>query len=467
MSRRRTVGSAPKRDLRRILGTLIILGILIAIFGLFFALMTFHPENKPGFTHVPRKPYTPAVNPIALAELGLPPDTPGTDRTKLAAKTKDKRVTLVSVRAGKVELSAGGRVVRSIPTQKPPADLDQLATLIADGRWLDRVSPGHFVLKSALVVYGVPFTFGGRLVKEIALMDQFSVFIGTLGGTVTFDDVRVRVIDTIPTEEHRYRPFVVASKGSKMTIRGSEFSGLGWDWNASYGVSWVQGATGEAVDSTFEKGFIGVYTARAIGVSFLHCEFRDNDLYGLDPHTYSRNLTVDDVVAEGNGAHGIIFSDHVTDSTISNSLSRDNGENGIMMDKQSTGNRIENNTVVDNRGDGLVVSDSPDNDFVGNTVESNRVGVRASPPDPPGTVFRGNRIVHNGDAAENISLSEDDNVISDNGGDWNSGVLRRIVPAAAVALVVFGIVLLFKTYRRLRRIAALQQDSPVLQEAGL
>lgn len=447
------MGSAPKRDARRIIGTLILQAVLLSIFGLLFALASFHPEDKPGFRPIPRAPYTPALNPIALAELGIPPDTAGTDRTALATLAKDDRIQLVAVKAQVVEMIRGGQVVRSIPTENPPADLDQLAAIIADRLWLERQETGRFVINSGLVIYGgVHFTFGGPAVTDISLTDKFSVFLGVVGGSVTFDKVRVVAADNEVSERHRYRPFVIATKGARMDIRGSEFSGLGWDWRGSYGVSWMQDTTGEAVDSVFEKSFIGVYTTNAFDIAFRRCVFRDNYLYGLDPHTYSRNLTVDEVTAERNGAHGIIFSDHVTDSTITNSVARDNGENGIMMDKRSTRNLIENNTVTGNRGDGLVTSDSPGNLFVNNTVEANRVGVRVAPPDPDGTGFRANRISRNGSAAEDITLPKG-NVVRSNGGNWNHTVLGRIWPTALAVLGLIGLAHFVQTIRRWRRIS--------------
>lgn len=455
MSRLPTIGSAPKRDTRRIVGTLVLQGVLVGVLALFFALATFHPEHKPGFTPIPRQPYTPALNPIALAELGLAPDTAGRDREALKAVARDNRVQLISVRREGVTLIRGGETVRSIETPTPPANLDELTGIINDGSWIDRRGPGHIGLAAALVIYnGVRFTFGGPPVKEISLLDRFSVFIGTLGGVVEFVDVKVRAADAETSQLHRYRPFIVAMKGAQMNIRGSEFSGLGWDWNASYGVSWVQDSTGEVVDSTFRNSFVGVYTSHAVGLSFRRCVFRDNTLYGLDPHTYSRNLTVDDVLAEGNGAHGIIFSDHVTDSVITNSISRNNGQNGIMMDKRSTGNRIEGNTVLGNRGDGLVTNDSPNNLFIDNIVESNRVGVRVDPPGSGDGDFRGNQILRNGSAAEDITLSEA-NVVRANGGNWNHNALGRVWPAAVLGLGLIGIAHMAVMVRRLRRIRAI------------
>lgn len=456
MPGRTTVGSAPKRDLRRIVGTLTLQLVLLAVIGLLLTLATFHQEDKPGFTPVPRKPYTPAYNPITLAELGVAPDTAGTDRAQLAALPKDDRIRLIAVRPEGVSLIRGGVVVRTIATGAVPSDLDQLTTLINDGSWIDRRGLGDFVINSALVAYrGMRFTFGGPLVRTISLPDRFSVFLGASGASIAFDNVRVKVVDIQSGQPHSYRPFVIATKGSTMNIRGSDFSGLGWDWNGSYGVSWLQDSTGEAVDSSFADGYIGVYTARAVGVALHNCALRGNYMYGLEQRTFSRDLVDDNVVAEGNGAHGIFLSDNVTQSVIRNSTSRNNGENGIVIDKDSTGNRVESNTVADNRGDGLVISDSPDNAFVNNTVESNRVGVRVSPPDPAGTGFRANQILGNGSAAENIAFSED-NVVRDNGGNWNHRAIGRIWPTVLIVLGLIGLAHTAQTVRRLRRVAKLQ-----------
>jgi poly(beta-D-mannuronate) C5 epimerase len=104
------------------------------------------------------------------------------------------------------------------------------------------------------------------------------------------------------------------------------------------------------------------------GLRFARDTFRDNDLYGLDPHSYSHDLVVEHVVAKDIAAHGIIFSQYVTHSVVENSVSRHNGENGIMMNLGSGGNVIRDNRVYGNRGDGIVTEQSPRVTISGNLV---------------------------------------------------------------------------------------------------
>jgi parallel beta-helix repeat protein len=117
--------------------------------------------------------------------------------------------------------------------------------------------------------------------------------------------------------------------------------------------------------------------------------FRDNTVYGLDPHTGSTRLVVEDNRAFRNWVHGIVFSEDVTDGIVRRNHSFANGDNGIVMDERSDRNTISENLVEGNGDDGIVLLGSSDNLVRGNTVRGNRIGIRAN--------LRGgrNRVEHN------------------------------------------------------------------------
>jgi hypothetical protein len=58
-------------------------------------------------------------------------------------------------------------------------------------------------------------------------------------------------------------------------------------------VNWRR-STGAASGSVFHHNFFGAYTYQAHGVVVRGNIFRDNAVYGLDPHTGSTRLVVED-----------------------------------------------------------------------------------------------------------------------------------------------------------------------------
>lgn len=423
----------------------VLVTIVLSTFGLLVSLSAgIHPQHDGAFKHVARDQYVPTYDPIALAKMGLPPDTSAAE-VKTGPAPASPEVRAIVIYPDHINLLAAGKTIRSIEGEV--RDMRGLQLMLKDSAWLDESSSGKFTLKAALITTeGTRLTLGSPYVSELRMLDQPSVFIGTHGGTLVFDGVTVRAVPGDTENTSRYQPFVMATDNAVLNTYNSRFTNLGWDWNASYGVSWEENSTGQAIDTSFDHSFIGVYTGRCKDLVFRGSTFSHNKLYGLDPHTYSTNLTIDRVRAEHNGAHGIIFSDHVTGSSITNSVSRHNGENGIMMDEYSTGNTITGNTVTSNTGDGLVTAESSNNAFSNNRVSDNRVGVRVDPKDAASTTFSGNRITSNGLGAENITLNGS-NTVTGNGGQWNIPVLQWTW-ATVLGLVIITMLTLAYANRR-------------------
>ncbi len=433
----------PNHDRRRFFGMLTLLSVLFGTFGTFITITAgVHPVRTESFAVVPREAYRPAYNPIALAELGLPPDSNASD---VGVTPASSDIRAIVIKPDRIAIMVGGTEIWHKDYDGSGIDLTQVTKVINDASMIEETTPGQIVLKVALIVRDTALTIGSPQVSKVSMVNTPSVFIGTQSGALTFDTV---TIQSIPSgSDTDYQPFVMATDGATMNVVNSKFTGLGWDWNASYGVSWVEGSTGAATGSIFENSFIGAYTSESTGIIFRDDAFRNNALYGLDPHTYSSQLTIDHVLAEGNHAHGIIFSDHVTDSTITNSVSRNNGENGIMMDEFSTNNTVEGNEIIDNIGDGLVTANSTNNTFVDNTVSGNRIGVRLSSSDGSTTKISGNQITYNGLASENATL-DGSNTVTDNGGQWNQKVVFWIWFSVVVTILLTLLLLLIARHRK-------------------
>ncbi len=430
---------------RRTLGMLLMYELLIGITGFVLMYMNGPVAKFPySFTPVPRAAYVPSSNPITLAMQGKPP-TSSTEHPLSASAS----VRAIVVELDRIKLLAGGKLQREIRLHRPLASLQEVITAVND-RSLVEQNGTDVSLHAALIFErggNMPMLITAPTITSITMVGPPGVFIASRLSHVTFNGVRV---ETVQAANTKFRSFVLASGGT-MNVINSVFTGLGWDWNSSYGASWGDGATGTVRGSTFTHNFIGLYTAEARDMSIRYSAFNDNDLYGLDPHTYSKGLVIDHVVATGNRAHGIIFSDHVTASVVTHSTARHNGENGIMMDKRSTGNRVEANITCDNHGDGVVTADSPDNWVIGNTICNNRVGLRVAASDVGSTIILGNDVLENHVAIEGPTAFDRSNDVYNNGGQWKRGSVIKTVGTTLLVMLVVAVLFALNRWRLVRR----------------
>lgn len=431
--------SPASHRIRRLIGIFFVAGILLLGLGLLGTISAgTHPARYPKFTVVPRPPYVPALDPIKMLEGGFAPNSSNAKPVAFA----DSRA--IEVYSNRVVLLRGGQQDIVIPGAV--TTLSNLVSVINNPNWLEYdPSTGQAQLKVALIIKQGNFRIS-EPVKSVALLDQPSNFIGVQNAALSFSNVSVGVYGKKVAAY--YAPFVFATS-STMNITNSHFTGLGWDWNGSYGTTYSD-STGNITGSSFNGGFIGLYTTMSHNMTIKDSSFNDNRLYGLDPHTYSSHLTISHVTAMRNKAHGIIFSEHVTNSVISDSTSSDNGENGIMMDARSLGNTIQRNTVTGNTGDGLVSASSPGNEWLNNTVDGNRIGVRFDPNDSRNARVANNTVTNNGLASQDITL-DNTNTVVDNGGQWNFHVLLPLWGGVLGTIPLLGIVLLIVGRRRPRQ----------------
>lgn len=213
----------------------------------------------------------------------------------------------------------------------------------------------------------------------------------------------------------KFRPFIVGWSGSITDISGSTLTHLGFSGGKAYGLTYSSGPqilvasqavglkrpSGRVVDNSFQHMLYGFYSYEADDVAIVGNEYRDNIVYGVDPHDRSRRLVIAYNTAYGTAVkHGIIVSREVDDSWIAGNLSFDNKGSGIMLDRNSKGNLVYANTAFANLQDGVTLFESPCNIVAANDLFSNsRDGIKSRNSWDVG-VF-GNQLSANGGLAIN------------------------------------------------------------------
>lgn len=185
-------------------------------------------------------------------------------------------------------------------------------------------------------------------------------------------------------EKYRsFRPFVMGEEGSDTRLIGSSFVNLGYNGSSSYGVSIAarkgeRAPTGMLVGNTFEGLYYGFYSHHAKNISIIDNLYRDNIVYGIDPHDYSYNLWIIGNRTHGTQKkHGIIISRGVHNTVIAMNRSYDNAAAGIMLDRHSSDNVVIHNHTQNNGNDGIAIYESSDNLIAYNTGLSNgKTGLR-------------------------------------------------------------------------------------------
>jgi poly(beta-D-mannuronate) C5 epimerase len=131
--------------------------------------------------------------------------------------------------------------------------------------------------------------------------------------------------------------------------------------------------TGWIIGSEFSDMWYGFYCYETQDFVVKSNTYRDNIVYGIDPHDRSHRLIIADNDVYGTKKkHGIIISREVNDSWIINNRTHDNKLSGVVIDRNSVNNLIAYNEIYRNHTDGITLYESGDNLIWGNKVISNR-----------------------------------------------------------------------------------------------
>lgn len=255
--------------------------------------------------------------------------------------------------------------------------------------------PGVFIARLPVVVAQGATLVVDKQVKEFRLSQERGAFLVN-DGLLFLVDTKLtgwREGDNAAATFRRpdeFRPFLVSWGGSQLYIVDSQVASLGYSNSKSYGVSVTQytpgmherlkrpAPTGWLLGSEFVDIWYGFYCYEAANVVIKGNTYRDNVVYGIDPHDRSHGLIIADNTVYGTKKkHGIIISREVNDSWIINNRAYDNKLSGIVIDRNSVNNLVAYNEVYRNHADGITLYESPNNLLWGNQIFNNtRHGIR-------------------------------------------------------------------------------------------
>lgn len=257
-------------------------------------------------------------------------------------------------------------------------------------QYLSETSPGVFLAKLPIVVGRKGILEIDKKTQELRLSQQ--------AGSFLINDGQLFVRDTRITgwnekangpatfqSPKEFRPFLLAWGGTQTYIANSKMASFGYANSKSYGVSISQYTpnmakvlkraepTGWIIDSEFSDMWYGFYCYETTGFVIKGNTYKDNIVYGIDPHDRSHGLIIADNTVYGTKKkHGIIISREVNDSFIFNNRSYDNKLSGLVIDRNSVNNLIADNEIYRNHTDGITLYESGDNLLWGNKVIANR-----------------------------------------------------------------------------------------------
>lgn len=260
----------------------------------------------------------------------------------------------------------------------------------------EQTADGIYVLRLPLIVAHDATLHIDAQARELRMSEERGAFLVNDGKLFITDSALLgwREKDNGPAtfrDGNQFRPFLLSWGGTETYIVGSKVHHLGYAKSKSYGISISQYSpslkkrmnrshpTGWLIDSEFADNWYGFYCYEADDVVIARNTYRDNIVYGIDPHDYSRRLIIAENEAYGTKQkHGIIVSREVNDSWIFRNRAYRNGLSGIVLDRSSVRNVVAENTAFGNGSDGYTIYESPDNllwnnHAVGNTRHGFRV----------------------------------------------------------------------------------------------
>lgn len=254
----------------------------------------------------------------------------------------------------------------------------------------EEVSPGTYIARLPIIVQpGATLHIDGAT-RELRLSQERGAFLVN-DGLMFITQTRVtgwREEANGPATFRgpgEFRPFIVSWGGAELYATRSTFTSLGYDQSKSYGLSITQYSpgmhkklnrkhpTGWLLNSEFRDLWFGFYCYEAEDVVILNNVYRDNVVYGIDPHDRSTGLIIaHNTVTGTQKKHGIIVSREVNDSFILWNRVERNKLSGIMLDRSSVRNVVAYNDVISNGSDGITIYESPTNLLWNNRSSSNR-----------------------------------------------------------------------------------------------
>ena len=272
-----------------------------------------------------------------------------------------------------------------------PADLARQLP----AKYFEQTAPGVYLARRPILVNPGATLHIDEKTQDLRLSSEHGAFLIN-DGKLFITDSRVTAWREQDSRQDwfekkgQFRPFLNSWGGTETYIVNSVISSLGYTGSKSYGVSISQYSpamhpimqrehpTGWLINSLFDDMWYGFYCYEAYDVVLRGNTYRNNIVYGIDPHDRSRRLIIAENTAYGTvQKHGIIISREVNDSWIFNNRSYDNHLSGIVIDRLSHNNLIAYNETYGNQSDGITIYESGHNLLWGNRAFNNgRHGIR-------------------------------------------------------------------------------------------
>jgi len=273
-------------------------------------------------------------------------------------------------------------------------NLQELAKKVPK-QYLSETSPGVYLARLPIVVGKKGILEVDKTTRELRLSQEAGAFL--------VNDNQLFMADTKLTgwsekangpslykAPKEFRPFLLSWGGSQTYMFNTKVASLGYNNSKSYGLSISQytpnmkaqmnrpDPTGWIVNSEFSDMWYGYYCYETRDFVVKGNTYRDNIVYGIDPHDRSHGLIIAENTVYGTKKkHGIIISREVNDSFIFNNKSFENHLSGVVLDRNSVNNLVAYNEIYRNHTDGITLYESADNLLWGNRVFANkRHGIR-------------------------------------------------------------------------------------------
>jgi poly(beta-D-mannuronate) C5 epimerase len=273
-------------------------------------------------------------------------------------------------------------------------NLQELAKKVPK-QYLSETSPGVYLARLPIVVGKKGILEVDKTTRELRLSQEAGAFL--------VNDNQLFMADTRLTgwsekangpslykTPKEFRPFLLSWGGSQTYMFNTKVASLGYNNSKSYGLSISQytpnmkaqmnrpDPTGWIVNSEFSDMWYGYYCYETRDFVVKGNTYRDNIVYGIDPHDRSHGLIIAENTVYGTRKkHGIIISREVNDSFIINNKSFENHLSGVVLDRNSVNNLVAYNEIYRNHTDGITLYESADNLLWGNRVFANkRHGIR-------------------------------------------------------------------------------------------
>ncbi|NBA96224.1 mannuronan 5-epimerase AlgG [Pseudomonas sp. R5(2019)] len=257
-------------------------------------------------------------------------------------------------------------------------------------QYFSETAPGVFLARLPIVVARKGILEIDKQTRELRLSQE--------GGSFLINDGKLFVTDTRVTawrekdngpatfrSPKEFRPFLLSWGGTETYVVNSKMASFGYSKSKSYGVSISQYTpdmakamnrsepTGWFIGSEFSDMWYGFYCFETRDFVLKGNTYRDNIVYGIDPHDRSHRLIIAENIVHGTkNKHGIIISREVNDSWIINNRIYDNKLSGVVIDRNSINNLIAYNEIYRNHTDGITLYESGNNLIWGNRVINNR-----------------------------------------------------------------------------------------------